>query len=207
MALSSAHGIKARPPCTSKRSPDERCAPISTQSPIQSPLSADLPHLAFLIRRPLARAAHERTSRAHRAHNYLIFLSRDIRTHLSKCGRFRERGPPENDFPPNRNRPPNLEVRLRPGEAGVSWAFGWTRSTGENSRCGMNGGGRGIRTLGTRKGTTVFETAPFNHSGIPPRHEAPVIYSPADGAARDRRVAARPGQAGSRALRRIALRR
>lgn len=26
----------------------------------------------------------------------------------------------------------------------------------------------GIRTLGTRKGTTVFETAPFDHSGIFP---------------------------------------
>lgn len=29
-------------------------------------------------------------------------------------------------------------------------------------------GKTGIRTLGTRKGTTVFETAPFNHSGIFP---------------------------------------
>ncbi len=31
------------------------------------------------------------------------------------------------------------------------------------------GGGRGIRTLGTLARTTVFETAPFNHSGTPPR--------------------------------------
>lgn len=30
------------------------------------------------------------------------------------------------------------------------------------------GGKRGIRTLGTRKGTTVFETAPFDRSGISP---------------------------------------
>ncbi len=30
------------------------------------------------------------------------------------------------------------------------------------------GGGRGIRTLGTLTRTTVFETAPFDHSGIPP---------------------------------------
>ncbi len=30
-------------------------------------------------------------------------------------------------------------------------------------------GGGGIRTHGTHKGTTVFETAPFNHSGTPPR--------------------------------------
>lgn len=30
-------------------------------------------------------------------------------------------------------------------------------------------GGGGIRTPGTPKGTTVFETAPINHSGTPPR--------------------------------------
>ncbi len=30
------------------------------------------------------------------------------------------------------------------------------------------GGERGIRTPGTHKGSTVFETAPFNHSGISP---------------------------------------
>jgi hypothetical protein len=29
-------------------------------------------------------------------------------------------------------------------------------------------GGIGIRTLGTREGSTVFKTVPFNHSGIPP---------------------------------------
>ncbi len=31
------------------------------------------------------------------------------------------------------------------------------------------GGETGIRTLGTRKGSTVFETAPFDHSGTSPR--------------------------------------
>src|SRR6185369_6350163 len=31
------------------------------------------------------------------------------------------------------------------------------------------GGGGGIRTHGTRKGTTVFETVPIDHSGTPPR--------------------------------------
>ena len=30
-------------------------------------------------------------------------------------------------------------------------------------------GKTGIRTLGTRKGTTVFETVPIDHSGIFPR--------------------------------------
>lgn len=33
----------------------------------------------------------------------------------------------------------------------------------------MGCGKTGIRTLGTRKGTTVFETAPIDHSGIFPR--------------------------------------
>ena len=41
------------------------------------------------------------------------------------------------------------------------------------------GGGTGIRTLGTLARTTVFETAPFNHSGIPPRR--PVGRQGADG--------------------------
>src|SRR5262249_45966570 len=31
-----------------------------------------------------------------------------------------------------------------------------------------DGGGRGIRTPGTRKGSTVFKTAALNHSAIPP---------------------------------------
>ena len=32
-----------------------------------------------------------------------------------------------------------------------------------------SGGETGIRTLGTVTSTTVFETAPFDHSGISPR--------------------------------------
>ena len=32
-----------------------------------------------------------------------------------------------------------------------------------------SGGETGIRTLGPREGTTVFETAPFDHSGTSPR--------------------------------------
>ena len=35
-------------------------------------------------------------------------------------------------------------------------------------RDNMAGGEGGIRTLGTRKGTTVFETAPFDRSGTSP---------------------------------------
>ena len=33
----------------------------------------------------------------------------------------------------------------------------------------QNGGEGGIRTLGTRESTTVFETAPFDHSGTSPK--------------------------------------
>ena len=34
---------------------------------------------------------------------------------------------------------------------------------------GVSGGETGIRTLGPREGSTVFETAPFDHSGTSPR--------------------------------------
>ena len=37
-----------------------------------------------------------------------------------------------------------------------------------------SGGETGIRTLGTREGSTVFETAPFDHSGTSPRGSGPV---------------------------------
>ena len=37
------------------------------------------------------------------------------------------------------------------------------------AREAKNGGERGIRTLGTLARTTVFETAPFNHSGTSPK--------------------------------------
>src|SRR6267378_3311649 len=43
----------------------------------------------------------------------------------------------------------------------------------ENRRrsSGLYGGERGIRTPGAPKGTTDFESAPFDHSGISPRSE------------------------------------
>ena len=39
----------------------------------------------------------------------------------------------------------------------------------ENAFARANGGEGGIRTHGTREGSTVFETAPFDHSGTSPR--------------------------------------
>ncbi len=44
-------------------------------------------------------------------------------------------------------------------------AFGSALAEGEQK---INGGERGIRTLGTLARTTVFETAPFDRSGISP---------------------------------------
>ena len=39
----------------------------------------------------------------------------------------------------------------------------------ENAFAGASGGEGGIRTHGTLAGSTVFETAPFDHSGTSPR--------------------------------------
>ena len=41
---------------------------------------------------------------------------------------------------------------------------------------GADGGQGGIRTLGTRESTTVFETAPFDHSGTCPNHFRPAAF-------------------------------
>ena len=43
-----------------------------------------------------------------------------------------------------------------------------TRRGGYSSTFKLVGGEGGIRTHGTREGTPVFETGPFNHSGTPP---------------------------------------
>ena len=43
------------------------------------------------------------------------------------------------------------------------------RERKKNVPTGQTGGGSGIRTHGTLARTTVFETAPFDRSGIPPR--------------------------------------
>ena len=45
------------------------------------------------------------------------------------------------------------------------------KSNNYNTLIRLSGGETGIRTLGTRKGSTVFETAPFDHSGTSPRSE------------------------------------
>jgi hypothetical protein len=46
----------------------------------------------------------------------------------------------------------------------------------------LTGGGSGIRTHGTLARTTVFETAPFDRSGIPPRDPAAPYLDGARGA-------------------------
>ncbi len=49
-------------------------------------------------------------------------------------------------------------------KAQILWSLSIFGYSGENRA----GGERGIRTLGTHTGSTVFETAPFNHSGTSP---------------------------------------
>jgi hypothetical protein len=57
----------------------------------------------------------------------------------------------------------------------------------------LTGGGSGIRTHGTLARTTVFETAPFDRSGIPPRETAAPYLDGAKGARKGARgVAVRP---------------
>ena len=46
--------------------------------------------------------------------------------------------------------------------------LGFLMSVGGLYQLKNNGGETGIRTLGTREGSTVFETAPFDHSGTSP---------------------------------------
>jgi hypothetical protein len=50
-----------------------------------------------------------------------------------------------------------------------------------------SGGGGGIRTHGTREGTTVFETVPIDHSGTPPQGSPPGTGSAKLGPSRARR--------------------
>ena len=50
----------------------------------------------------------------------------------------------------------------------VGVLVGKTNEPEISRQVGENGGGGGIRTHGARKGTTVFETAPFDHSGTSP---------------------------------------
>ena len=56
---------------------------------------------------------------------------------------------------------PTTRKNIAPDAAGVDFTL---------SPCaaGTSGGEAGIRTLGAPKGTTVFETAPLNHSGTSP---------------------------------------
>ena len=52
--------------------------------------------------------------------------------------------------------------------------FWGLKKAGRAVRKKSSGGGSGIRTHGTLTRTTVFETAPFDRSGIPPQVEITV---------------------------------
>ncbi len=47
-------------------------------------------------------------------------------------------------------------------------AAGWRDAERPKNRHAQRGGEGGIRTHGTGKGTTLFESVPFNHSGTSP---------------------------------------
>ena len=55
-------------------------------------------------------------------------------------------------------------VPLAPGNTGENWL-----KKKHATETGLGGGETGIRTLGGLAPTTVFETAPFDHSGTSPR--------------------------------------
>jgi hypothetical protein len=56
----------------------------------------------------------------------------------------------------------------RKPRTGYLFVFSYLAATGERGRTSIGGEG-GIRTHGTREGTTVFETAPFDRSGTSPQ--------------------------------------
>lgn len=59
---------------------------------------------------------------------------------------------------------------------GIAWHSARSLTKGTDEKSGQNNGGEsGIRTLGTRMGTTVFETAPINRSGNSPLRNSTFI--------------------------------
>ena len=76
-------------------------------------------------------------------------------------------------------KPPEERVSLPPSshstsaerwlDVGYQAEFGREENNSAIVNPGCLGGEGGIRTLGTLARTTVFETAPFNHSGTSPR--------------------------------------
>ena len=68
-----------------------------------------------------------------------------------------------------------LQISLGKGNLSVFFMWGnmlgkWCNLPVYPTKTRVSGGETGIRTLGTRKGSTVFETVPFDHSGTSPRY-------------------------------------
>ncbi len=87
---------------------------------------------------------------------------------FSKYGVFQERGIYRRKIREKRGVFIERESIANSKKARKCWAFQAMPSGAYESSFGVNGGERGIRTLGTCEGTTVFETAPFDRSGISP---------------------------------------
>ena len=83
--------------------------------------------------------------------------------------RFRENGSGETDFGRSYLAKVNSSTRITLENNGKIRP----QPDRENAFARASGGETGIRTLGGVTPTTVFETAPFDHSGISPRSAAP----------------------------------
>src|SRR3546814_17120795 len=66
----------------------------------------------------------------------------------------------------------------RAGNVALTAAYPSRRELDRNGR--LYGGEGGIRTHGTRKGTTVFETVPIDHSGTSPQERYPRVSAGVD---------------------------
>ena len=105
-------------------------------------------------------------------------LGPKVASHSDGCGTPPRAGPAPffgPDAGAKRGPAGNRGPYFNEGIARLLWGKMWGRQNyrAEMSRvynrlAGLIGGGGGIRTHGTRKGTPVFETGPFDHSGTPP---------------------------------------
>ena len=113
------------------------------------------------------------------AKNGSISATYEMRTKSAKCGGLEINGPRERVS----GLTPGIAVRRFAPRARGYWRFLRARKPGENVGRGRTGGEGGIRTHGTVARTTVFETAPIDHSGTSPSKQMrfdPVVRAKTD---------------------------